>query len=164
MSDNSRFYSFVANLYLSPIQCGIQTAHAVSEMSVKYHPNTSMAGDAYFDWAREDKTIVILAATNHAGVLAAHEQLKVFAEKFELPVTIFHEDEQSMNGMATACGIVVPDRFYKVELTKPDYRNTSHDALTGYWTYTADDGSTKTYYLDSEEGQFVSFLKSFRLA
>lgn len=34
---NYRLYTFVAHHYLSPLQCGLQTAHVVSEIASKLH-------------------------------------------------------------------------------------------------------------------------------
>ena len=54
-----RFYSFVANLYLSPLQCGLQTAHAVSNMAKPQVTPGKWEQNVFNDWAMQDKTIVI---------------------------------------------------------------------------------------------------------
>lgn len=166
MKNNYRFYSFVAGLYLSPIQCGIQTAHAVSEMSVRYS-NLALK-DVYKEWAEQDKVLIVCQAVNHAGVVAAYEQLQMF-EKLGMPIVIFYEDEQSMNGMATAAGIIVPERYYNAT-----YMNgTSVDVLdpdtpkTPYYVHLYDENyrDRRTVYPEgTTEFEFINFLKSFRLA
>jgi hypothetical protein len=77
------------------------------------------ANPIYSDWAENDKTIIICGAGNHAGVMTAFKQLRAHNNVLsyvgvyeQLPLALFLEDEQSMNRMATACGIVVPDRFF----------------------------------------------------
>lgn len=98
---NFRLYTFVANHYLSPLQCGLQTAHVVSELS-RGHALSS-AREAYAEWADRDKTIIICAGGNHQGVLECHAELVRTADgALGMPVALFCEDEQSMNGMATA--------------------------------------------------------------
>lgn len=145
-----RLYSFVAHHYLSPMQCGLQTAHVVSEMSRD-------TNGIYSDWAENDKTIIICGAGNHAGVMEAFKQLRVhnnvlcYASVSEyLPLALFLEDEQSMNRMATACGIIVPDRYYNAMWNSEQK------------CYTPADADADTY--TPIEQEFVTYLKSFRLA
>ena len=150
-----RFYSFVANLYLSPLQCGLQTAHAVSNMSRTdgYDPNDRI----YEAWADHDKTIVICAALNHKGVLDANERFREFGKQLKLPTTIFFEDEESMNGMATACGIIVPSKYWDVTFVPAT-------DVTGAAWLNGDEMSGQVWPVTSLTGEFISFLKSFRLA
>lgn len=143
-----RLYSFVAHHYLSPLQCGLQTAHVVSEMS-RY------GNSIYTNWAENDKTIIICGAGNHAGVMEAFTQLRAHNNALShadicdpLPQALFLEDEQSMNRMATACGIVVPARYY--DAVWDDYQDC----------YTPADGGAYAMV----EHAFISYLKSFRLA
>lgn len=112
MADNYRFYSFVAGLYLSPLQCGLQTAHAVSEMYSFYEQRGLAPKDVVAEWAYTDKTIIILNALNSKGVEAVYMQLAGLAFALGLPTTIFHEDEDSLNGAATATGIIVPRKYF----------------------------------------------------
>ena len=160
---NYRFYSFVANLYLSPIQCGIQTAHAVSEMSSKYNVLTHGTGqrDMFNDWATIDKTIIVCAAINHAGVLDAYAKLQHFGAALGLPVTIFHEDEQSMNGMATAAGVIVPMEYYDAKFCE---RKELYQAGPCYIYTDPQSLETVTYEEGSIWFDFIQFRKSFRLA
>lgn len=116
--DEFRFYAFVPALYISPLQCGLQTAHAVSEMYIDTIGQEKQMV-AFHDWASYSKTIVILDAMNHKGVREAYDNLYPYAEKFHLPITIFHEDEDSLNNAATCTGILVPERFYAAKYIKP---------------------------------------------
>lgn len=123
MKPTYRFYSFVAGLYLSPLQRGLQTGHAISEMQsdllkMEQDEVSNAAVDRsierlmYNDWATDDKTIVILDALNCAGVVEAYNKATEFCMDLEMPVTIFHEDIASLNGAPTATGLVVPDFYY----------------------------------------------------
>lgn len=154
---NYRFYSFVAGLYLSPIQCGIQTAHAVSEMAATI--NYQQRDIIFNEWAKKDKTIIVCQAVNHRGVQDATILFRMFANKFNLPFSTFHEDEDSMNGMNTACGIIVPDYFYDAEFVD----NTSIGSK--YFSFVKDEDTEPTIYLcNSDEYKFIATLKSYRLA
>lgn len=161
MQNNYRFYSFVAGLYLSPIQCGIQTAHAVSEMAVDQPEHLKVI---YDNWAKNDKTLIVCQAVNHQGVVDAYEKFSVFAKELNLPCTIFREDEQSMNGMATAVGIVVPVQYCDAKPVFNDDHICRYEfAFTDPKTGVAD-GHIFKYFPGECEFQFIQLLKSFRLA
>lgn len=175
-----RLYSFVAGLYLSPLQSGLQTAHAVSEMHsdlladrlvYRLVPRTKPR-EVFDEWAQNGKTIIICNALNSAGVEEAYTRLQYFGEKLDLPITIFHEDEQSLNGAATATAVVVPEHFFDA---KPHVFHKSHGFWKSLFTketvvsskaciYTKADGTTQRYEEDSVEYEFIAFLKSYRLA
>lgn len=146
-----RLYSFVAHHYLSPMQCGLQTAHVVSEMSRD-------TNGIYSDWAENDKTIIICGAGNHAGVMEAFKQLRAHNNVLHyanvsseyLPLALFLEDEQSMNRMATACGMILPARFFNAVWSSEQQCYTPVDADADAYTQI--------------EQEFVTYLKSFRLA
>lgn len=125
-----RFYSFVAGGYISALQAGLQTAHAVSEMSVDQEVQFCLkpAGDVYKKWAEIDKTIIICNAFNHAGVEAAFEEFSYFANELDLPCVIFHEDEQSLNGVATATAIIVPEIYYNAKYAAKEDSGEFEDA------------------------------------
>lgn len=160
-----RLYSFVANHYLSPLQCGLQTAHVVSEIAVADHLTLSLY-QSFRDWAQDDKTIIICGAGNHQGVLNCWAELKRTAvDPGFVTGAIFREDEQSMNGMATACGVIVPQRYWDVT-----YDDGIENGL-GYERYVhavknAEGAVTNLYQytLDTPIGQFIKHLKSYRLA
>jgi hypothetical protein len=169
MSDkNYRLYAFVANHYLSPLQCGLQTAHVVGSMAVEYKNHggpLSKGGEAFFDWAESDKTIIICGAGNHKGVLDCFTELRRTAfSALSLPVSLFNEDEQSMNGMATACGVIVPQQYWDTKLIPPSYENASAAAMNPHWEYINEAGVKTWYSEDCADGQFVKHIKSFRLA
>lgn len=166
---NYRLYTFVAHHYLSPIQRGLQTAHVVSEMVV----NISSRHDGTFmEWASKDKTIIICGAGNHQGVLDCWAELKrTGVDPGFVPGAIFFEDQQSMNGMATACGVIVPEEYWNTTFIPEN-----HQPYGGFdvyrinppmWEYVKEvDGArvSRTYPLASPEGQFIDHIKKYRLA
>lgn len=115
-----RLYSFT-NYYLSSLQKGLQTAHVVSEMALlntiyrEKHPRRPFAdeGNAFEQWCRQDRTIIILNGGNSKQL----ETLYYDLQKFNLPYkpTFFREDEDSLGGAFTAVGILVPSLYWKSE-------------------------------------------------
>lgn len=160
MSDrNYRLYSFVANGYLSPLQCGLQTAHAVGDMSVKYNDDDH-ADHAYRTWAGEDKVIIICAAFNSKGVMNCHSELqRTGGGALGLPVSIFYEDEDSLNGAATACAVVVPQKYWDAVPYKDD-----EGEVEGWKHICPITFEHKHYPLTHPEGQFIDHIKQYRLA
>lgn len=159
MNDDYRLYSFVAGLALSGLQRGLQTAHVIGEMSSLELPAQSAA---FSLWAKYDKTIIICDALTHGGVLRTHAELEKFGANFKLPVALFREDEETMNFMATACGIIVPKKFYGAFPEVGRILGT----LASFTIYDDDAGDKPIvqYYEGTIEYDFCAFLKSFRLA
>ncbi len=164
---NYRLYTFVAGLYLSELQKGLQTAHVVSEIAAKvmddFDNNRPLTGmHAFSNWANKDKTIIICNAGNHKGVLECWAELKRTAiDPGFVTGAIFHEDEQSMNGMATACGVIVPEQYWDVT-----FDPWAENGLKDRWVY-PEKGEVKnlyTYDLTTPVGQFISHIKKYRLA
>lgn len=112
------------NGYLSPIQCGIQTAHVVSELFTKYE-RAKRWNTPLFDWARKDKTICVLNGINCANL----QTIKDFLYDWEglLPWAYFEEDDASLNGALTCVGVLVPERLYK--RPRPDQFSTKETYL-----------------------------------
>jgi len=102
-----RLYTF-GNYYLSSIQQGIQAAHVVSELFMEYPDEQNL-----YDWAKHHKTMICLSGGNSDDLHNLYARLAVIAAEFELPYTKFHEDEASLNGAITCCGIIVPMYFYE---------------------------------------------------
>lgn len=148
---NYRLYTFVAHHYLSPLQCGLQTAHVVGDMSQKYPDD-----EVFKTWADIDKTIIICGAGNHRGVVDCWTTMKPLCDQVKLPVAIFYEDERSMNRMATACGIVVPEKFSQVKLNE----------YGPNWELLVEENGKPVLYresVDSPVGQLITHIKRYRL-
>lgn len=170
-----RLYSFVAGLYLSELQKGLQTGHTVSEFAAVYGRDSAQM-DQVYDWSKHHKTIIILNAHTHGGVLRAHSALQSHAAEIGLPIVVFREDEESMNCMATAAAVVVPRQYYEVKksytqiaISNSDPMDTSHLSPDFNWEFTDYDIEGKvisctTYWHGTKEHAFVSMLKSHSLA
>lgn len=152
-----RLYTFTAGNYLSPLQNGLQTAHVVGDMSVEYGHDP-----IYKQWAGQDRTIIICNAGNHAGVRNCYETLCTLGQElFNFPIAIFNEDEVSMNGMTTACGVLVPEYLYEV---KQVFNRQTGETTYSYTTLTSNGEQELTYAPGSNEHAFIALLKSYRLA
>lgn len=165
---NFRLYTFVANHYLSPLQCGLQTAHVVSELSSCGFSFSSQR-ETYEQWAAKDKTIIICGAGNHQGVLDCHAELMRTGDALGLPVALFREDEQSMNGMATACGVIVPQRYWDVTFEDGIENGLGFPSWVHSQLVYLDSGPPTVlavirYPLTHPEGQFIDHIKRYRLA
>lgn len=103
---NYRLYSFT-NMYISPIQRGIQTAHIVGELSQIHNK------DVYNQWASIDKTIVVLEGGNQKNLQNIYDSIVSSSLSKVFPFAAFYEDEDSLNGALTAVGIIVPEMIYE---------------------------------------------------
>ena len=115
MNEELRYYGF-CNYYLSPLQCGLQTAHVVGEMSLS-------PTDDYNEWIFNHKTIILLNGGNQK---ALDDLLRFFIHNFDnrFKYSFFREDEDSLNNCLTSVGIILPKRIY-------DY-NPETDVLHGF--------------------------------
>lgn len=111
--NNLRFYCMTNALYMRPIQLGIQTAHAVGEMSYRH------AGNKFFDsWVKDHKTIIVLDGGNHGALETLFPSLMIAVSVVRvhlsnrLPVVKFNEDSASLNCATTAVGIVLPEEVW----------------------------------------------------
>jgi hypothetical protein len=113
-----RLYTF-GNYYLSSIQQGIQSAHVVSELFTKYPFENAIVwdepqGKPLYDWAKTHKTIICLSGGNCDDLHDLYEELAGIGPTLGLPYAKFREDDASLNGAITCCGIVVPAMIYDV--------------------------------------------------
>lgn len=91
--------------FLSSLQKGVQSTHAISEMSIQKHPT-------YDDWAQNHKTLVFLKGGNCEVLLRRHRLLKPIVQRLNLPCAAFFENEASLNNAITSVGVVVPEHIY----------------------------------------------------
>lgn len=166
--ENYRLYSFVANGYISSLQCDLQTAHAIAQMSVKYNDDT-LVDRAYRTWASEDHVIIICGAFNSKGVFDCAAELNRTGGALGLPVSIFFEDEDSLGGAATACAVVVPQKYWDTKFS-PEVVYSSETigraplVSEAYWSYLDERGYETKHPLTHPEGQFINRIKQYRLA
>ena len=119
-----RFYAF-GNMYLAGIHAGIQTAHTVHEMFVKYNSvdDDDLKKRILFSWAEDHKTTVVL----NGGMQSNLEELYNFfnSPANPYPFAKFHEADFSLNGALTNVGIILPEKIY--EAAKALRKDSSHD-------------------------------------
>lgn len=153
-----RFYSFT-NYYLSSIQIGIQTAHALGEMFNQYPYGDSPAGQRLRDWSANHKTMVLLNGGNGASL---RDLWTLFSDERNTDhiVSKFHEDDQSLDGALTCVAILLPERLYDAEWIKPDYRNGTE----GYWWYTTDAENKQGEQIQGWEAELLTAIKRLPLA
>lgn len=101
-----RLYTFM-HVYISSIQQGIQTAHIVGELNNEYSPMV-------VDWQQEHKTIIVCNGGNSKSI---KELIAFFCDRRNpYPFAGFYEDEDSMEGMCTGVGIILPEEIYEAKM------------------------------------------------
>lgn len=152
-----RFYSYVAGGYISELQKGLQTGHAISRMSVKYDKQSN-EHQMYEEWARHNETIIICTVFNSAGVIQQFQKLCYWIDQceVELPTSIFYEDQHSLGGAATSCSVVVPEFIYDAVPTYQDNR-------LAYYTVTLV-GQTRKYYPSDDLFELIQIIRTPKLA
>jgi hypothetical protein len=130
-----RLYTF-CNYYLSPIQQGIQSAHCVADMFMKYQTEPSVERVMLREWAKNHKTVVVLNGGNHMDLNSLYLTLRGVCAETGYPFEMFAEDSNSLNCATTCVGIIVPEKIYiyngngrRVSQIRPA---TSWDAMAVY--------------------------------
>lgn len=99
-------------MYISPIQHGIQTAHCIAEMFVKYSSFKSKTQiDAVYEWATGHKTVFILNGGTGEDL---REALSVIyggeqPNGNSYPHAAFQEP--SIDNALTCIGVILPENF-----------------------------------------------------
>jgi hypothetical protein len=98
---------FFTNMYISDIQRGIQSAHCISDMHVKYKNH---GNDLLDKWAKYDKTMIVLN-----GGYSSHlkELCEIFCKNKIFPWKYFQESEEALDGALTCVGIILPEYIYE---------------------------------------------------
>lgn len=157
MNQELRLYTF-CNFYLSSIQQGIQSAHVVHSLFVKYPSFES--NSILWDWAQNDKTMIVLNGGAFADInqsFLTTSALNLNHHNVLLPFERFSEDDYSLGGIMTCWGIVLPKRIY----------DAKYDEATGSYFYTDDQVMPPTrhdYANGTPEFTFIKMLKSCSLA
>jgi len=97
---------FFGNMYLSPIQQGIQAAHVTHELFLKYGIDSR-----FYDWAQDHKTMILLNGGYSENL---RELIALFdSRENPYPWAHFNEGEDSLDGALTSVGIVLPEKIYE---------------------------------------------------
>lgn len=104
---------FFGNMYLSQIQHGIQAAHVVTKLFVKYtwaHNNlndTLYPSDILYAWAADDVTKILLNGGYQSNLYKVYQILEIICPILNLPFEKFHEETDALNGALTSVGVVI---------------------------------------------------------
>jgi len=148
---------------LSPIQQGIQFGHAVVEYGLDFFET-----EEYQEWARRDKTFIILngGTTNDNNMRLGTLQQNYF-ELTDRGIKVGEFHEPDLGDQMTAVVFIVDDRVFD-KVNWPDYEG---DAIEVSFGKTLDtqyyEWKMKFAKTEKEADQIVflrEFLKNFRLA
>lgn len=179
---NYRLYTFI-NFYLSSIQQGIQSAHIVSNLFIKYdctgcehkhEQDYDVANDVLWQWAEHDKTIIVLNGgtsfdirQNFIDVM----NLVPKCETFAIPFVFFQEDHNALgiyeHGLVTGFGMVVPQQMwdaveYPLNQNKLNQTGQYFPFATEY-VYD-NNGSYVSFLAEAPETKLISLIKKHSLA
>lgn len=151
----------VVNQYIAGIHAGIQSAHAIAEMFLDYPKKRNKASDLLWDWAEDDKTIIVLNGGYQSSLQDLCDKLKPLSGTY--PWASFREERDALNGAMTAVAVVLPEYMYDpeyksdpgglYELNSPArIANSYHDEM---------DNIIHNY--TTSEKVLISKMKSFRL-
>lgn len=135
---------FFCNMYLSSIQNGVQSAHVIHEMFLKY-PAGGLFADQLWEWAEDHKTMIVLDG-GFAENLRNIERL-FNKQPNNYPCAAFEEEYAALEGSITSVGIILPQRVYQTaDLIRQG--ETSLDKLhdTGMYRFLDDPLDTVWYY------------------
>lgn len=152
-----RFYSFT-HAWLSAGAAGLQTAHAVSELSLT-------DCEIYKKWAKDDKTIIILNGGNSQMLdttLKTLVELRASSETISSlcsNVVAFREDNESLEGIRTVVGIIVHERLFNAKADEFDESISPFYHWIGPSTNGEGDIVSEVYRYGSPEFTFIDHLK-----
>ena len=152
----SRAY-FFTNMYISDIQRGIQTAHCISDMHMKYSVHDeSESTKLLADWATHNKTMIVLNGGYSSHLL----KLSDVFNQGDFPWEIFYESDDALNGALTCIGIIIPEYIYELskdfhKLDKTEQFNTLFNMIEYNGEYY--DQTPLTHWL-------IENLSNYRLA
>lgn len=106
-------YSYT-NMYLEGIHAGIQTAHMINEMWLKYgssdNPFYLKRREILINWAKSDKTIFIYTGGYSSSLEERFVQFSKYSHRYDLPYAYFKESKDALNGALTCVGIIADEK------------------------------------------------------
>ena len=110
---------FIGNMYLSPIQQGIQAAHVIQDMYTRLAYSHGGA-KIFIDWMNCDRTMILLNGGYQSSLEALYEDFKRLTNNgAHYPIGAFREEQEALNGCMTSVGIILPKRVYNFEINDP---------------------------------------------
>lgn len=161
-----RCYHF-SYFYLSPIQQGIQAAHAQMEMFVKYQPSSTEPHlhNQLIDWAQNHKTMICLNAGMQSMVEAIHETMS--DENNMHPWACFYEEAGAVSPVETLTNVcvVLPEKIYNnVRILKDSPLHSIEFLGDGGIIYTPTFGDSAPIEFSPYEVGIMHLLNQCRLA
>lgn len=157
-----RMYCIV-NQYIAGIHAGIQSAHAIHEMFLRYPQRFCQASNQLWDWASEDKTIIVL----NGGYQSKLYELYGFASTCEdIPISSFKEEQDSLNGALTAIAMVLPEYIYDPQYCQYMIVSADSPSLNGPVvadTWKNPETGVVEHHYSEEEKLLIGMLKKLRL-
>ncbi len=101
---------FLTNMYLSPIQCGIQSAHCMHDMFVTYsraRTHWDFASELLWTWAKDHKTMIVLNGGTSDDLREIFDFMMQNIEEY--PFEQFREP--GIDGALTCIGVVFNERM-----------------------------------------------------
>jgi hypothetical protein len=159
--NNYRFYAFV-HFMLSDIQKGIQTGHCSNDLLVKYETKSKLHKMA-IDWAKNDKTYIVLNGGNSETLQNHHNFL---SNQNKYPTCTFREDEDSLRGIMTCVGILLPSSVWNVTHDKDSdtYVSQSDDEINKFGLKHFGLGNMYNLNTNRLEFDIIRTIKSAKLA
>lgn len=119
MGENYKGYFFVASLYLSEKQKGIQTQHCFGEMVNNYLCGSGglhnpEEANVIERWLQYDKTTIVLAGESDPNLRRILAEVECYADDLKLPVSAFYEE--GMHNALTCFGIIVPEEIWGMDV------------------------------------------------
>lgn len=160
---------FFGNMYLSSIQQGIQAAHVISDIMLKYvtisegyEIDSNSKRIMAWDWAQNHKTMVLL----NGGYSATIRELRDFFDDSENPYPWddFNEGEDALDGALTSVGIVLPEKIYETAKLISDPLISNMIRIYGTIEITTDPENPVEYEFSKWEYQLLQKLNTFQLA
>lgn len=96
-----------AHTALKPICNGVQNAHSLAEMFVKYSDEPSSKRDMLRDWARNHKTIVMRDGGDSHNLARINYILEQISPIANIPYASFCESDSYMEGILTSVGFIM---------------------------------------------------------
>lgn len=166
-----RFYGF-GNYYLSSLQQGLQAAHSVADMFMKYQyseDDVPSRQRVLLEWTAVHKTMVLLNGGNSAELYDLYGFFNDYNNPY--PYINFYEDVQSLNGALTYVGIILPEKIYKTAALVRNVPDavTSVNSLTSFLSnQKLSDALTNaiedTFEISEWEHELIKRLNTYSLA
>lgn len=109
---------FFNNHYLGPMQHGIQAAHCLGEVTLRFSDPTDPVHAQLRQWLDKHKTMIILNGGYESSLKAIYACLGEISDDLvaaghpALAFAKFHEEQDALAGCLTSVGVIVPSNCY----------------------------------------------------